>query len=367
MKLASMHQPDTPAIHPVVVDLFCGVGGLTNGLQAEGLPVVAGIDFDNTCKYAFEENNDSIFLHRDITTVTSEEVVALYPENALKILVGCAPCQPFSRIRGEREDKDNKWRLLYSFADLIEGIQPDIVSMENVSQLASHKGGTILKDFTEKLEKLGYTVSTYRVNAVHYGAPQRRNRLILFASKYGRIALAPKTHKSGGYVSVKDAIGALPPIEDGQAHETDVLHRARKLNPLNKRRIQATKEGGDWTTWSEELLEGLNCRKSETGKTFLSAYGRMSWQEPSPTLTTYCTGLSNGRHGHPQQDRAISLREAALLQSFPATYQFLPEGEKVNVSMLARHIGNAVPPALGQAIARSIKLHIKQHSTGRWE
>lgn len=347
---------------PVAVDVFCGVGGLTCGLQAVGLPVVAGIDFDESCQYAFEHNNKSKFLHRDVTNIKAQEVADLYPADSLRILVGCAPCQPFSQVPGEREDKEGKWRLLYSFADLIEKVDPTIVSMENVPQLGGHKKGVILKDFIKKLEALGYEVTKYRVNAAHYGVPQRRFRLILFASKFGKVELFSPTHTDKTALTVASAIKGLPAIEAGAIHAADPLHRARKLDPINALRIRATPEGGDWTAWPTELLEGLNCRKTKEGKRFTSAYGRMSWQEPAPTLTTHCTGLSNGRYGHPQQDRAISLREAALLQSFPGTYSFIKKDEPLVVGTLARHIGNAVPPKLGEAIALSILQHLSKTS-----
>jgi len=152
----------------------------------------------------------------------------------------------------------------------------------------------------------------------------------------------------------------LPAIEAGETHSQDLLHRARRLSPMNLRRIKATPEGGDWTAWPVDLLEGLECRKSKEGKAFTSAYGRMAWQKPAPTLTTHCTGLSNGCYGHPAQDRAISLREAALIQSFPATYSFIKTATGLNMGALARHIGNAVPPKLGEVIAQSILQHITQ-------
>lgn len=351
---------------PVAVDVFCGVGGLTYGLQAAGLTVAAGIDFDQSCEFAFEENNKAKFLHKDVTTITAEEVANLYPTGALRILVGCAPCQPFSQVPGEREDKDEKWRLLYSFAKLIEKVQPDIVSMENVIQLVGHKKGVVLKDFITKLESLGYEVTKQKVNAANYGVPQRRYRLILFASKFGKIKLIPQTHSDAEVLTVASAIEKLPALKAGEINTADPLHRARKLSPLNLQRIQATSEGGDWTEWPADLLTDLKCRSTDTGKEFKSAYGRMSWEEPAPTLTTHCTGLSNGRYGHPEQDRAISLREAALLQSFPGTYAFIKENEVVRTGILARHIGNAVPPKLGEAIAQSILQHLtKVTSYGR--
>lgn len=344
-----------------VIDVFCGIGGLTRGMQQVGLKVVAGIDFDKTCDFAFEHNNNSKFLHRDVTTIDAEEVAKLYPKNSLKILVGCAPCQPFSQVPGEREDKDGKWRLLYSFAELIEKVDPSIISMENVPQLMSHKNGIVIKDFIIKLESLGYEVTTYKVNAANYGVPQRRYRLILFASKFGKIELLPKIYQDADVPTVADAISHLPAIEDGEIHKDDVLHRARKLSLINKQRIIATSEGGNWTQWPTKLLEGLSCRDSIMGKTFTSAYGRMAWNKPAPTLTTHCTGLSNGSYGHPVQHRAISLREAALLQSFPENYKFTNEEQVFSVSVLARHIGNAVPPKLGEIIGKSILNHLKHH------
>jgi len=345
-----------------VVDVFCGIGGLTRGMQDVGLNVIAGIDYDKTCDFAFEQNNKSKFLHRDVTTIKAKEVIKLYPKNSLRILVGCAPCQPFSQVPGEREDKEGKWRLLYSFADLIEKVNPSIVSMENVPQLMSHKNGVVIKDFIQKLETLGYAVSTYKVNAANYGVPQRRYRLILFASKFGKVDLIPKLFEDANVPTVADAISHLPPVEDGEIHPNDRLHRARKLSPANKQRIMATSEGGNWTEWPAHLLEGLTCRDTNMGKTFTSAYGRMSWNKPAPTLTTHCTGLSNGSYGHPMQNRAISLREAALLQSFPENYKFNNEEQELSVSILARHIGNAVPPKLGESIGKSILNHLTQYN-----
>lgn len=158
---------------------------------------------------------------------------------------------------------------------------------------------------------------------------------------------------------VKDAIGHLPPVEDGVHHPDDFLHRARKLSDINKKRICATKEGGFWREWDKSLW--LKCHKRKSGKEFRSVYGRMKWNEIAPTMTTYCVGLSNGRFGHPQQDRAITLREAALLQSFPETYEFIDNSKQYNLMTIARHIGNAVPVDLAVAVAKSIKKHLHKN------
>lgn len=345
-----------------VVDLFCGIGGLTHGFIKEGFTVSAGVDFDNTCCYAYETNNDAKFVHKDITKLTTEELNGLFPDDKRKILVGCAPCQPFSIFNYknnnnvQKQAEDEKWKLLYSFADLIEATQPEIVSMENVPQLRNFNGGKVLNDFVERLEKNNYKVSYDVYNAQDYGVPQRRRRLILLASKHSKIELIQPTHRDN-YVTVQQAIGHLPAIMDGEHFKDDFLHYARKLTDLNKKRIKATPEGGGWQDWDESLL--LECHKREGGQMYKSVYGRMSRNDVAPTMTTYCIGINNGRFGHPLQDRAISLREAAILQSFPEDYDLIDSCATFNMQVLARQIGNAVPVGLGQAIAKSIKKHIR--------
>jgi len=347
-----------------VVDLFCGVGGLTHGLVLEDFKVDAGIDFDKSCEYAFEANNKTEFFHEDVTELKPRKLASLYSKGKRKILVGCAPCQPFSIYNSKKsKDKaiqksDTKWKLLYSFADLIEKVKPEIVSMENVPLLVKFNGGKVFKDFVSRLEKFGYKVTWKIVNAQDYGVPQRRRRLILFGSKHGEVKLIDKKIQDGKLKTVRDAYGHLPVVEDGISHPKDKLHRARKLSDLNKKRIQATREGGFWREWDKSLW--LECHKKKNGEPFRSVYGRMKWDDVSPTMTTYCTGLGNGRFGHPEQDRAITLREAALLQSFPEHYEFFNPKGIFSTPAIARHIGNAVPVGLGVAIAKSIKNHIEQ-------
>ncbi len=341
-----------------VVDLFCGVGGLTHGLVKEKFNVAAGIDFDETCKYAFEKNNKAKFIHADITKVTSKEIMSLYPKGHIKVLVGCAPCQPFSLYAHSKNADESKWKLLYSFARIIKEVKPDIISMENVPQLAKFNDGKVLKDFIATLKKEDYYVTHYIVNAQNYGVPQRRKRLILFASKTKQINIISETHKKRP-ITVRKAIGHLPLIEDGEIYKKDKLHYARKLTEINKKRIKATPKGGRWSDWKDKSLI-LDCHKKKSGKAFGSVYGRMYWDDVSPTLTTHCVGLSNGRYGHPDQHRAISLREAAILQSFPAKYDFIDKKIPFSTTLIARHIGNAVPVKLGVVIAKSIKKHIKE-------
>lgn len=342
-----------------VVDLFCGVGGLTNGFAKAKFNVLAGIDVDASCKYAYEKNNFSSFIHADLTELSPNEIAILYPDNSVKILAGCAPCQAFSTYQ-QGNTKNDKWKLLYSFGKIIDSIQPDVVSMENVPNLLKYNQGKVFKDFIQILQDNYYSIFYQIVDAKDYGVPQRRKRLILLASKFGEISLIKKTHTGKRAKTVKQAIGHLPEIEDGESYQKDKLHRARKLSDMNLRRIRATKQGGSWKEWDDELV--LSCHKKESGKSYGSVYGRMRWDNVSPTLTTQCTGYGNGRFGHPEQDRAISLREAAILQSFPKKYHFIDPKKDFNPSIIEAHIGNAVPPRLGYIIAKSIKNHLQQHA-----
>lgn len=340
-----------------VIDLFCGIGGLSRGFYDENFKILAGVDADSSCKYAFEINNDSIFIDEKIENISSSAIKELFKNSETKILVGCAPCQPFSSYMfKDSEKKDNKWTLLYEFSKLIKETSPDIISMENVPQLMNFKKAPVLKDFIKSLEELGYYVSYKIVYCPNYGIPQNRKRFVLLASKYGPINLIEPTHGAKDYKTVKDAIGSLQPLSDGEESVKDKMHRARKLSPVNKERILHTPYGGGWKNWPEHLK--LACHKKIGGKTYMSVYGRMKWEEPSPTITTHCTGYGNGRFGHPEQNRAITLREAALLQTFPIEYKFYPENQPFSSSRIARQIGNAVPVELGRVIAKSIKLHI---------
>lgn len=348
-------QTESKTRASAVVDLFCGVGGLTHGFVREKFNVVAGIDIDLSCKHAYETNNGAKFIHKDIDAVPVADITQLYPPNATRILVGCAPCQHFSKY-AKRKAKADEYKLLDSFARLIKEVKPDIVSMENVPELREY---AVYTDFLSTLNSEGYSVSMTLVYCPDYGIPQTRTRLVLLASKFGTIDIVEKTHTSERYVTVADTIKFLEPIEAGQVSSTDPLHRASQLSDLNKSRIMATPAGGGWKNWSEDLK--LACHKKDSGKSYGSVYGRMSWQEPAPTMTTQCNALGSGRFGHPVQNRAISLREAALFQTFPKDYKFIHPEAKVAIQTIARHIGNAVPVRLGEVIAKSIKSHLEAH------
>lgn len=347
-----------------VVDLFCGIGGLSHGFVLEGFNVVAGIDTDESCRYAFERNNAAKFICKDIRHVTPRELKNLFCDKCIKILVGCAPCQPFSALNLNRtvfRSSDVKWKTLDSFLHLITKISPEIISMENVPELANGAKFPIFGRFVATLRKWGYAVSFQVVDAAKYGVPQRRRRLVLLGSQFGPISLIAE-RIAVNPATVRESIEDLPPIRAGQTSRSDLLHRASQLTELNKKRIRATpKNGGSAKHWDRRLLP--TCFKKSQGESYsASVYGRMKWDDPAPTMTTHCTTLGTGRFGHPIQNRAISLREAARLQTFPDYYEFQIPGE-INVSRLARHIGNAVPVRLGQAIARTISAHIYRYSS----
>ncbi len=344
--------------HIKVIDLFCGIGGLSHGFIKEGLDVVAGIDNDGACKFGYEYNNKAAFIHRDILQVSADDINKLFgKDNSIKVLVGCAPCQPFSRLN-IKKITERQLEPLGKFAQLIGEVKPDIVSMENVSGLANVKKYPIFQKFLDTLEKNKYSYKYEVVDVSEYGVPQKRKRLVLLASKFGNIQLITKTHKNKK-VTVRDVIQGLRPLKDGEVSPEDPLHRSSKLSPLNIKRIKATPhDGGSSSSWDEKLV--LTCHKKETGKTYKgTVYGRMRWDEPAPTMTTQCIGLGNGRFGHPEQDRAISLREAALFQTFPVDYQFYNPKEPIIIRHVAKFIGNAVPVKLGVIIAKSIKQHIE--------
>ena len=343
-----------------VVDVFCGVGGLSHGFLLEGFDVRAGFDVDPSCRYAYERNNEAHFHERNVERLSAGDISALFAEGQPCILVGCAPCQPFSTYSQNRTDE--KWRLLAEFARLVREVQPDVVTMENVPRLISFHNGELFGDFLQMLETEGYATQWKVVDCADYGVPQTRKRLVVLASRWSAIELLPPTHLDA-HPTVRDAIAGLPRIAAGEGDAEDPLHYASRLSATNLARIQAATPGASWEDWDPALV--AECHRKRTGRWYRSVYGRMRWDAPAPTITTQCNGFGNGRFGHPEQDRAISLREAALLQTFPADYEFLDPKQRWFVSQAARWIGNAVPVELARAIARSVALALEATNEAR--
>ncbi len=338
------------------VDLFCGAGGLTYGLERSGISVKAGVDLDPTCRYPYVTNNKAEFIQSDVADLKLSDIEGYFKGAKYSLLAGCAPCQPFStygRSRpGGRQNGD--WALVLAFGRLAKELKPDLVTIENVPQLADHK---VFQTFLGSLS--GYKVQWRIVECADFGIPQSRRRLVLIGSRLDLPLDLPNAKCE--IRTVRNTIAHLPKLEAGQTDSNDRLHTASRLSKLNLQRIKASKPGGTWRDWHDSLL--AECHRRETGSTYPSVYGRMMWDEVAPTMTTQCFGYGNGRFGHPDQDRAISLREAAMLQTFPQSYEFVPENELVRFSRLGRLIGNAVPVALGEAIGQAIVNHVSVESS----
>ena len=341
------------------VDLFCGVGGLTHGLVRGGIDVTAGVDIDPGCRFPFEANNSAVFLERDVGNLTERELEKLYKPGSLRLLAGCAPCQPFSSYSrsGRNSEYESQWPLVSSFGKLVRRSKPDLVTMENVPQLLDHP---VFHEFLANLR--GYKKWWSVVECATLGIPQTRKRLVLLASRLGDRGLSiPKG--AVVHTTVRSAIADLPKLRAGERDPEDALHAAPALSDLNLRRIRASRPGGTWRDWPSELQ--ASCHRRASGATYPSVYGRMEWDKAGPTVTTQSFGYGNGRFGHPEQDRAITLREAALLQTFPRDYRFAPVGADIRYSRMGRLIGNAVPVRLGEVIAETLIAHARVYSTSQ--
>ena len=343
-----------------VVDFFCGAGGLTHGLIQAGLKVVAGVDSDPHCKFPYEHNNEGAkFICQKIESVSKSMIASLVQEGRFTVFVGCAPCQPFSsyttKVRNTQKQVKNSgnWGLIMDFLTQVKRHRPDVVSMENVPQIRKEE---IFSEFISGLDKCGYEVSHSIVNCSKHGIPQSRRRLVLLASRHGEIQF-PATSEDP--VSLREILkkARLPAIKDGEQSVKDPLHVASKLGPLNMKRIKASKPGGTWEDWDKSLLP--DCYKKASGQTYKNVYGRMSWDEPAPTITGQFYRYGTGRFGHPDQNRALSFREGALIQTFPDDYQFVEPGAPLKKTVTGIHIGNAVPVKLGCIIGNTIINHLK--------
>jgi len=344
------------------IDLFCGIGGLSYGLKRSGIEIRAGLDDDLSCKYAFERNVNAPFIHADIANYDISLLKDRFSKGSVKVLVGCAPCQPFSahiynKHHGKTKQNDTRWNLIKYFTQAVEILSPDIISMENVRGFTRQE---IFTDFLRTIKGLGYQVDYKVVFCPDYGIPQNRYRLVLLGSKKGEITIPTPTDTKETYKTVSDAVRDLPEIKAGGQSAKDPLHKSNRLSDINLRRIKQSKPKGTWKDWDANLLP--DCYKKATGQSYTSVYGRMAWDEPAPTITTQFFCYGTGRFGHPEQDRALSIREGALLQTFPQSYDF----GMFPMQTLGRHIGNAVPPRLGEVIGQSVCEHIEdQYAYGK--
>ena len=334
------------------VDFFCSAGGVTCGFKQAGIDVLGGIDIDPACKNTYEKNNNAKYLCADVSNLEKEKVSEVFKIQRNQddlIFVGCSPCQYYSNIKTIKTKSEKTRLLLEDFQEFVDYYLPGYVLIENVPGL-DKKAESPLGKFKKFLEENGYIYIDGILNAKYYRVPQNRRRYILLATRIKNKIHLPKPDKQN-ILTVKHAIGdysKFPQISAGTKDESNFNHSAAKLSEINLKRIVMTPiNGGSRKSWNTKELQ-LHCYKHHNGHT--DVYGRMFWDKPAPTITTRFVSFSNGRYGHPVQNRAISLREGATLQSFPEDYIFYSSSQ----GTIAKMIGNAVPPLLAKAIAESL-------------
>jgi len=338
----------TDKINLKAVDFFCGAGGMTYGMRQAGINVMAGIDIDSTVKETYETNNPgSKFLCKNIFEYTPDELaqdIEIKSDDDNMIFIGCSPCQYWSLVNRNKESSAKTKDLLKEFQRFVEFYRPGFVVVENVPGLEKKAKESGLKDFLDLLHALGYTVEYGIYNLNEYGVPQTRRRFSLIATRVTKEKIKPE--KSDKKPTVRDTIGnksLFPGIPAGYRDDNkERFHSCAALSEENIEALKRTKPGG----------RPAKQRKRFKGKGFKDSYGRMEWDKPAPTITTKFVSLSNGRFGHPEQHRALSVREGAALQTFPYDYKFITNSLGGNA---AKFIGNAVPPEFARRIGEAIK------------
>lgn len=340
------------------VDFFCGAGGVSCGFRKIGIKVLGGLDIDPKFKKTYELNNGAKFLNEDVSNLPAKKLGELLPvskDDDSLIFVGCSPCQYYSNLKSDKTKSKEGRLLLDDFKEFVLFYRPGFVFIENVPGLES-KSGSPLQRFKNALKQEGYVFDQNVLNAKYFGVPQNRRRFVLVATRLtNNITLPKQMDGKGEFVTVKDAIGnyeQFPQISAGTQDKTDFIHSAARLSDLNMQRIIKTpKNGGSRKAWAKNEKLQLECYKSHDGHH--DVYGRMAWDKPSPAITTRFLYTSTGRYSHPEQNRGISLREGATLQSFPLDYNFY----STNKGAIATMIGNAVPPKLAESIGLTIQEH----------
>lgn len=321
-----------------VVDFFCGCGGTSAGLKKAGMNILAGIDFDKNAIATYTKNfpeAHTFNINIKELDITSIKTILAPHKNEILVFAACAPCQPFSKQNRYKSSSDDRICLLDEFHRFVTSLRPDYILLENVPGMQKVAEGPFTR-FTQLLDENGYTYDSEVKNVMDYGIPQSRKRLVLVASRHGEIALPKERYGNGKlpYNTIRKYIEKYPVLKAGEKCETIPNHQCAKLSPMLLQRISVLKEGQDRRNWDDELK--LKCHKDHKGHT--DVYGRLSWDKPSVTLTTKCISLSNGRFGHPEQNRALSVREAAAIQTFDDDFIFCG-----NLGATAKQVGNAVP------------------------
>lgn len=345
------------------VDFFCSGGGMSSGMQKAGVEILAGIDYDINCKETYEANiKGAEFIHANVFTLKAFQLkkkLNLKRNDKNLILIGCSPCQFWSIINTDKDKSKESKNLLIEFRRFVEYFNPGYVVVENVPGVLRKKDESGLEDFIIWLKKK-YKVHFDVHNVSDYGVAQNRKRFTLIANRVTKSEVEPARFK-GKKLTVYDVIGehnGFAKVEPGHKDSSDFMHTVAGLRQINLDRLNVTeKDGGDRMAYVNNEKLAPICHKDDITN-FKDTYGRMWWHRQSPTITTKFFSISNGRFAHPEENRAISLREGAALQSFPLDYIF----KTTSIANAARMIGNAVPPKYSQSIAEAI---IKNHINGK--
>ena len=336
------------------IDFFCGGGGMTCGLRMAGINVVAGVDFDKDAKDTYETNNSgSTFVLSNIKRLRSnyfERKFDIQKNDDNLILVGCSPCQFYSIINTKKEKSLKSKDLLVNFARFITYYNPGYVLVENVPGLEYRKD-SVLPRFLKFLRDQGYHSTVKEIiDMSYYGIPQSRKRFSLIASRVKEVRLPKKDEKQALLKEFISEENGFPAISAGHKDSTDFMHTTAGLQSINLRRLAKTpKDGGTRMGWKDDPELQLDCYIGKDDS-FKDVYGRMAWNKPASTITTKFFNISNGRFAHPEQDRGISLREGATLQTFPLNYVF----KTTSIASAAKLIGNAVPPEYARRLGEVI-------------
>lgn len=343
---------------PTAIDLFCGAGGLSLGLRWAGFNVVAGVELDAATCATYRANHPStVLLTKDVRDISGKEILNATGLQSVDLLAGCPPCQGFSKLTDKYKRHDPRNDLVLEMARLVEELQPQTVMMENVPGLAT-RGASLLETFLDRLRRAGYVTNSKVLQLADFGVPQSRRRLVVLAGKRLSVPMPARTHSWRGnddklrpWLTLRDAIKRTGrPVTLSRAlntggPRTHEWHVVRDLKPLSLERYKALRAGNNRGALPRRLRP--ECHKDDDSA-FRNAYARMTWNQTPPTMTSGCTTPCKGRFGHPSRNNTISVKEAALIQTFPRSYRL----ETDRMDLACSLVGNALPPKFARQAAK---------------